>query len=137
MLTVLKDYENEPLKYAIPKELYIGKYHSGKIHTISYLPESDVHSEFAKRYYKQKLADEPDLLCVAQVSELTGYHPNAVNRWCNAKKLQYISMHPRTWITKASLYEFMLSDDYNNIPHKSEQHIFDLTLIYKMNHKGG
>ena len=72
-----------------------------------------------------------------KLAKITGYYTTAVHRWCRSGKLKALRSQPRTWISKKSLYAFLLSDDYNNIAQKSENHRMDIADIFKKIHHGG
>ena len=138
LITALQSYKTSPCLFAIPDELYYGaKYRKGNLQMATFLPEDDVASPTAKEYYRNRMTDLPDLLTVAQVSALTGYTNDAVNRWCNEGKLKCHHSHPHRWIPKKYLLDYLLSDTYNNIVRKSDLHLHDLRAIFKEIHKGG
>lgn len=135
LIDALHRYEKDPNLFVIPKTFendYIRI-----ANTITYLPPDDVNSEVAQNFYKKKLSKHPDILCITDVAKITGYYTTAVHRWCRSGKLASLRSHPRTWIGKKSLYEFLLSEDYNNITQKSENHLMDIADIFKKIHRGG
>ena len=136
LLKVLKDYDERPQKYVVPREWREdGIIHRKRIQPVIYLPPQDVSSEFAQEYYRNKLDEQPDLLCVAQVMIITGYSKQAIIRWCEEKNVFPLTRNPRVWIPKEELYKFLISDTYNNIPTKSKEHLKDLKTIYKAIHR--
>ena len=138
LLDALKEYEEQPHKFYIPKEFYNGgKYHKGKMHILTYLPEDDLSHPFAQEYYEKKMADLPDMLCSAQIADLTGYDQKTIRRWCAEKRIRYLTMQPRIWISAQAFMKFLRSEEYNNIPRKSQTHLDDIHRIYKKIHKGG
>ena len=138
LIAALKEFEEHPCKFYIPKEFYNGgKYHKGKMHILTYLPDDDIKSPVTKAYYEKKMEDLPDLLCSAQVADITGYDQKTIRTWCVEKRIKYLSIHPRVWIPKEFFMNFLLSDEYNNIPRKSQTHLDDIHKIYRKLHKGG
>ena len=138
LIAALKEFEEHPCKFYIPKEFYNGgKYHKGKMHILTYLPNDDIKSPVTKAYYEKKMEDLPDLLCSAQVADITGYEQKTIRTWCVEKRIKYLSIHPRVWIPKEFFMNFLLSEEYNNIPRKSQTHLDDIHKIYRKLHKGG
>lgn len=138
LIAALKEFEEHPCKFYIPKEFYNGgKYHKGKMHILTYLPNDDIKSPVTKAYYEKKMEDLPDLLCSAQVADITGYDQKTIRTWCVEKRIKYLSIHPRVWIPKEFFMDFLLSEEYNNIPRKSQTHLHDIHKIYRKLHKGG
>ena len=138
LIAALKEFEEHPCKFYIPKEFYNGgKYHKGKMHILTYLPDDDIKSPVTKAYYEKKMEDLPDLLCSAQVADITGYEQKTIRTWCVEKRIKYLSIHPRVWIPKEFFMNFLLSEEYNNIPRKSQTHLDDIHKIYRKLHKGG
>ena len=138
LIAALKEFEEHPCKFYIPKEFYNGgKYHKGKMHILTYLPDDDIKSPVTKAYYEKKMEDLPDLLCSAQVADITGYDQKTIRTWCVEQRIKYLSIHPRVWIPKEFFMNFLLSEEYNNIPRKSQTHLDDIHKIYRKLHKGG
>ena len=138
LIAALKEFEEHPCKFYIPKEFYNGgKYHKGKMHILTYLPNDDIKSPVTKAYYEKKMEDLPDLLCSAQVADITGYDQKTIRTWCVEKRIKCLSIHPRVWIPKEFFMDFLLSEEYNNIPRKSQTHLDDIHKIYRKLHKGG
>ena len=137
LLKVLKDYDECPQKYVIPREWREnGVFYRQRLQPVIYLPPQDVSSEIAKEYYQNKLAEQPDLLCAVQVMMITGYSRRTITRWCDQKNVRPLTRTPRIWIPKEELYRFLISDTYNDIPTKSKEHLEDIKVIYKAIHKG-
>jgi hypothetical protein len=138
LIAALKEFEEHPCKFYIPKEFYNGgKYHKGKMHILTYLPDDDIKSPVTKAYYEKKMEDLPDLLCSAQIADITGYDQKTIRTWCVEKRIKYLSIHPRVWIPKEFFMNFLLSEEYNNIPRKSQTHLDDIHEIYRKIHRGG
>ena len=137
LLKTLKDYDERPQKYVVPRKWREnGVLCRKRLQPVIYLPPQDVSSETAKAYYQKKLDDQPDLLCAVQVMMITGYSRRTITRWCDQKNVRTLARNPRVWIPKEELYRFLISDIYNNIPAKSKEHLEDIRLIYKAIHKG-
>ena len=135
LLKALKDYDERPQKYVVPRKWReSGVLCRKRLQPVIYLPPQDVSSETAKAYYQKKLDDQPDLLCAVQVMMITGYSRRTITRWCDQKNVRTLARNPRVWIPKEELYRFLISDIYNNIPAKSKEHLEDIQVIYKAIH---
>ena len=135
LIDALHRYEKDPNPFIISKNFE--NQYARPFSSVNYLPPDDVNSVVAQEFYKKKLAHIPDILCITDVAKITGYYTTAVHRWCRSGKLKALRSQPRTWISKKSLYAFLLSDDYNNIAQKSENHRMDIADIFKKIHHGG
>ena len=138
LIAALKEFEAHPCKFYIPKEFYDGgTYHKGKMHILTYLPDDDIQSPVTKAYYEKKMEGLSDLISSAQAADITGYDQKTIRTWCVEKRIKGLSIHPRVWIPKEFFMDFLLSEEYNNIPRKSQTHLDDIHKIYRKLHKGG
>ena len=138
LIAALKEFEAHPCKFYIPKEFYDGgTYHKGKMQIRTYLPDDDIQSPVTKAYYEKKMEGLSDLISSAQAADITGYDQKTIRAWCVEKRIKCLSIHPRVWIPKEFFMDFLLSEEYNNIPRKSQTHLDDIHKIYRKLHKGG
>ena len=138
LIAALKEFEAHPCKFYIPKEFYDGgTYHKGKMQIRTYLPDDDIQSPVTKAYYEKKMEGLSDLISSAQAADITGYDQKTIRTWCVEKRIKCRSIHPRVWIPKEFFMDFLLSEEYNNIPRKSQTHLDDIHKIYRKLHKGG
>ena len=68
------------------------------------------------------LANDPDVLTVAQVCEVTGYQRHTILKWCSKGLLKTILQTPKYMIPKVWLLEFVTSDFFNEISRKCGKH---------------
>ena len=76
--------------------------------------------ETAVEKIRAALALYPDVLSVAQVSELTGRRSSTVTKWCRLNYIENIYAGGKNHIPKASLADFLVSrwDEFQNIGEK-------------------
>ena len=76
--------------------------------------------ETAVEKIRAALALYPDVLSVAQVSELTGRRSSTVTKWCRLNYIENIYAGGKTHILKASLADFLVSrwEEFQNIGEK-------------------
>lgn len=65
-----------------------------------------------REYYEQRFRKYPDALTVSDVTEMTGYTKNAVNRWIQKGHLKAYLISRNNLIPKAWLLEFLCSEYY-------------------------
>ena len=78
--------------------------------------------ETAVEKIRAALALYPDVLSVAQVSELTGRRSSTVTKWCRLNYIENIYAGGKNHIPKASLADFLVSrwEEFQNIGEKEE-----------------
>ena len=125
LLQMLADYEFAPAKYEIPAlwHLYGIAKPPKTVQEIFFLPSDDATRASARDYYEQILAPLPDILCVSQVSAITGYSSSAINGWHRSNKLPGVCISTRLWVQKDDLLSFLLSSQYDEIRRKSFTHL--------------
>ena len=76
--------------------------------------------ETAVEKIRAALALYPDVLSVAQVSELTGRRSSTVTKWCRLNYIENIYAGGKNHIPKASLADFLVSrwEEFQNIGEK-------------------
>lgn len=67
------------------------------------------------------LENYPDVLTAKQVGEITGYSSTSVLKWCQLGRLHHFRILGKNRIPKASLMEFLDSDDYRYIVAESRK----------------
>lgn len=72
---------------------------------------------------KTILENYPDVLSVAEVSEITGYVTSTIDLRCSSGRLHHFKIQGKNRIPKVSLLEFLTSSDYRAIRVKSRKHI--------------
>lgn len=77
------------------------------------------------------LALYPDMLSVAQVSELTGRRSSTVTKWCRLNYIENIYAGGKNHIPKASLADFLVSrwDEFKNIGEKEKVTVVENTSV--------
>lgn len=75
-----------------------------------------------RQFYEKLLAEQPDVLTVEQVAEVTGYCKNSVSRWCRKQELKNFAIRQRFHIPKEYLLDFLVSKYFIGITVKSEKH---------------
>ena len=75
--------DKEPERYLAPMGWYQGKNKNAFIHLSPELNRK------MRCYFEQLMKNYPDVLCVRQVAEITGYKNETATRWCSSKKLYH------------------------------------------------
>lgn len=127
VLAFIEDFERDPEKYAMPcGEFSAAKYKKPVIKPERLQPKPPI--DFKKRLEKE-WAKVPDMLCVNEVAELTGYNKNTVNHWLDKGKLKSVVVQFGRVTSKAWLIEFYCGAG-KEIVRKSGEH---LRVIEKLN----
>ncbi len=135
LLRVLQDYSENPGKYTIPRIWREkGEFYHINVSPTIYLPTQYLASDIAIEYYRNKLADMSELVCVSDVARVTGYNYQTITYWCRTKRITPHARTSRFWISQEELLRFLTSFDYNDIKEKSEVHIADIRAIYNLIH---
>ena len=87
--------------------------------------------ETAVEKIRAALALYPDVLSVAQVSELTGRRSSTVTKWCRLNYIENIYAGGKTHIPKASLADFLVSrwEEFQNIGEKEAVAVIESTTV--------
>lgn len=75
------------------------------------------------RFFYKSITAYPDVLCVGDVSEITGYAKSTVNEWCKKGYLKSFRKGNSNRIPKMHLLDFMCSPYFMKIGIKSPKHI--------------
>ncbi len=88
--------------------------------------------ETAVEKIRAALALYPDVLSVAQVSELTGRRSSTVTKWCRLNYIENIYAGGKNHIPKASLADFLVSrwEEFQNIGEKEAVAVVENTSAY-------
>ena len=73
----------------------------------------------------------PDLMNTSEVCELTGYTTQTIQRWCRRKTITSFIIQGKLLIPKATLIEYLASNEAASIIRKSSKH---LELLYQFIH---
>ena len=87
--------------------------------------------ETAVEKIRAALALYPDVLSVAQVSELTGRRSSTVTKWCRLNYIENIYAGGKNHIPKASLADFLVSrwEEFQNIGEKEAVAVVENTSV--------
>ena len=98
---------------------------------IEYIIESEnvadrVQPQRPPEFFREKLSDEwfdvPDVLTITDVSDITGYTPNAVDNWVLKGSLRSVIVQTGIITCREWLIDFYCSDGYN-IVKKVDKHL--------------
>lgn len=140
VVTFLCDREDNPDKYKAPKGLYIGN--SGKAKRRRSTTEiirfhfTEPEKTGLYKEWERLAADYDNLLTTSDVTELTGYSAQSIQRWCNQKILVGFKIRGTLTIPRLAVVEFMSGDRATAIVRKSSKHL-DLLRTYAQDcHEG-
>ena len=87
--------------------------------------------ETAVEKIRAALALYPDVLSVAQVSELTGRRSSTVTKWCRLNYIENVYAGGKNHIPKASLADFLVSrwEEFQNIGEKEAVAVIESTTV--------
>ena len=107
------------IAYLREREVYPEKYYvklvspSGSVPVIE-IPMSEDFLYELKAFYDARFLKYPDVVNVAQASEMTGHSHKNINCWCREKKFVAFPNGVSFMIPKISLIEFMLGKEYRS-----------------------
>lgn len=120
VIKFFEDVELNPDKYMNPEEWTAEEKKSG----IRVLPSDEYDKSKLRTYYNSVFKKyEEDILDVGQISEITGYGRTTITSWIRKGKLETLLAPGKYRIPKSLLMKWLLSSQYNNIEHKSKQHV--------------
>ena len=85
--------------------------------------QDDEYISYLRRFYIRQLKGFPNVLLVADVSEITGFIKQSVQRWIGRGHIKAFTKRRGFHIPKESLIDFLVSPIYNGIQDKSEKQI--------------
>jgi len=90
--------------------------------------QDDEYISYLRRFYDKRLKGLPDILTVSDISEITGFVEQSVQRWIGKGYLKaFAKGRGRGYrIPKESLIVFLVSPAYNSIQNKSDKQIATL-----------
>lgn len=97
---------------------------------------NDEQRNLLAAFFYSRLASYGDLLSTAQVCEFLGYSSSTPVNWCVKGKIDGFLISGRYLIPKASLIEFLISNEAFCIVGKSEAHKLLLTDFIRLNNIG-
>lgn len=112
--------EKHPEKYRPPKNWYSTKLKDKMVGSVRSLPQVPVNA--ITTYYAVALSSYPEVLCIQQVCDLTGYQRRTVLSWIHGGLLRSFFIGQMHRIPKTLLLEFLASDYYAGIAKKSPRH---------------
>jgi len=86
----------------------------------------DEYLSYLRRFYDRKLKGFSDVLTVADISEITGFIKQSVQRWIGKGYLKAFIKGRGFRIPKETLTDFLVSPVYNAIQDKSDKQIATL-----------
>ena len=131
VIRYLKDRDLHMQDYLPPSEWYRRKKGQPAKPRV-FVPRIDynrVPRERAAKWYERQFESAPDALDVQTAAALLGYSRKALTRWCSTGALGTVMRVPKYLIPKKWLIEFVTSDTYNEIRHKSEKHLAAIEAI--------
>ena len=75
---------------------------------------------YLRRFYDKRLKKSPDILTVEDISGITGFVTQSVQRWIGKQHLKSFTKGRGFRVPKESLIDFLVSPVYNAIQEKSE-----------------
>jgi len=82
--------------------------------------QDDDYISFMRRFYVKRLKGFPDLLTVSDISEITGFVEQSVQRWIGRAYMKAFVKRRGFHVPKESLIDFLVSPVYNSIQDRSE-----------------
>ena len=140
VVTFLCDREDNPDKYKAPKGLYIGN--SGKAKRRRSTTEiirfhfTEPEKTGLYKEWERLAANYDDLLTTSDVTELTGYSAQSIQRWCNQKILVGFQIRGKLLVPRLSIIEFMAGNRATAIARKSPKHLELLRIYAQECHEG-
>jgi len=116
----LRQREIVPEQYQMPPNIERQRYKP------SDPTDSEEFTRALQLYYEILFADYPDVISVAEVSEITGFSKGCVLRWLNAGKVKGFKKWSTYRIPKICLIEYMISRAYRKMSNKSEKQKSDM-----------
>jgi hypothetical protein len=120
VVAFLQDRVTNPERYQAPENYYAG---NGGIRVNPFRHMTGDTIRWMRQFYEKELAAYPDVLKVEDVAEFTGYAKSSVVRWCAKKRLHRYRFYSAYKIPKASLVDFLASEDFQGIRKRSRKHM--------------
>ena len=124
VIQYLEDREINPGLYRPPAGYYKGN--SGNIESRRknelLFPLTKENLLTMRRFYKETLRKQSDVLTVNQVSAIIGYSVSSVERWCSRQQLLCFNINQKYMVPKEYLIDFLVGKRFIKIPAKSKRH---------------
>jgi len=88
--------------------------------------QDDEYISYLRRFYIKRLKRFPDVLTVKDISEITGFVKQSVQRWIGRSYLKAFVKQRSFHVPKESLIDFLVSPTYNAIQDKSGKQVMTL-----------
>ena len=88
--------------------------------------QDDYYISYLRRFYIKRLKRFPDVLTVTDISEITGFVRQSVQRWIGRAYLKAFVKRRSFCVPKESLIDFLVSPTYNAIQDKSGKQVMTL-----------
>ncbi len=119
VIAFLYDRDANPQKYKAPFGWYSNKQKAKNKKRAN--PARRNPASF-REYLVTKLADEPDVLTICQIQNVTGYSKRSVTGWCKTGQIRAFYVGGRYVIPKEYLFDFMCSERFFGIALQSATH---------------
>lgn len=96
--------------------------------------QGDLYFYTMKRYYKDKLCKEKDVLEIGDIMRLTEFSKSGVINWLSLRKLQFFRMGKSYMVPKRCLLDFWFSPTHRTIKNKSAVQKADNVVIEHQYH---
>ena len=83
--------------------------------------QDDEYISYLRRFYNKRLKGFPDVLTVSDVSEITGFVRQSVQRWVSQEYIKAFVKQRGIKIPKENLVDYLVGPVYNAIQDKSEK----------------
>ena len=84
-----------------------------------------------KRYYEEEFAEQPDLLSVLDVANLTGYSKMFIGKLIQEGTLRSVTASRVRYINKALLIDYLCTDEFDSILRKTYWHKKHVAIFRK------
>lgn len=116
----LRDRKRHPKKYMLPKEP------PAPLPVLPTLPDLEQQLHL---FYREQLAEHPDVLPTNEVARLTGYDRGTVINWIERKWLIGMKAHGKYVIPKACLIDFLSGEHYRESMHKTKKQYKEIEVF--------
>ncbi len=137
MIAYLQNREIHPGRYGCPdgrpvKNKNLKKKKSHAVNRPSGRQLMAVTRDDYQKACQHALYDLPDVMTIQQVKKVIGYSEKTIQIWCKTGRVFSIRIRCHSLVPKVSLYEFMVSQDFQSIKNKSVSHWDILSYAVKL-----
>ena len=124
VIQYLEDREINPGLYRPPEGYYKGNGGNMESRRKNELlfPLTKENLLIMRRFYKETLRNQSDVLTVNQVSAIIGYSISSVERWCSRQQLLCFNINQKYMVPKEYLIDFLVSKRFIGISARSKSH---------------